>query len=278
MTVLAWVLGASVPIAVLLAVLGWRGTGPGSRRPWTKWGRVRPLPLALGLAAGATVWWATNWPVAAVAVAAGIVVLPRMLGQRGNRDLIETLDGLAEWARRLTDVLSSGVGGLDNAITTSARTAPPAIAEHVTALVVRTRTRGLEPALRAFAQDINHPAAHRIIASLILRARSGGHGLVTVLDGLAASLREEAAMRRQIEADRAKARTSIRMLIGIIAALAVGLVAFSENYLEPFATVAGQMWMAVVVALLGGGLAWMGVLTKPAREPGILFDSRGSTS
>ncbi|GAB3901353.1 type II secretion system protein [Kibdelosporangium lantanae] len=277
MTILSWVLGASIPTAVILAVLGWRGT---SARPQVQWqlGRIRPLRLAIGLVAGAGVWWATSWPVAAVAVAVGAVVLPGMLAQSGNRDLIALLDGLAEWARRLTDILSSGTGGLDNAITSSARTAPSAVADHVTALAVRTRTRGLEPAMWAFADDIDHPAAHRIVASLILRARSGGHGLVTVLDGLATSLRDEAAMRRQIEADRAKARTSVRLLMGIITALTVGLVLFSADYLAPFATVAGQVWLAVVVALLGGGLAWLAALTKPPREPGILTDPQGAPS
>jgi tight adherence protein B len=275
MTALSWSLGASLPIAVMLGVLGWRGTTYCWR--W-KHGRVRPVRLAAGLTAGIAVWWATGWPVAAVAVAAGVVVLPGTLAQQGNRDLIALLDGLAEWTRRLTDILSSGAGGLENAITTSARTAPPAVADHVTALSVRTRTRGLEKALWAFAADIDHPAAHRVVASLILRARSGGHGLVTVLDGLATSLREDAAMRRQIEADRTKARTSIRMLVGIVAALTVGLVIFSADYLTPFATVTGQVWMGVVVGLLGGGFVWLAALTKPRREVGILFDAVGRPS
>jgi tight adherence protein B len=283
MSLLPWVLGASIPAAAFMTVVGLRGTAPHQssaqslrHRLASKRLRVRPGHLIASLAIGVAVWWSTGWPVGAVGFAVGAVLIPRVLAQSGNRDVIAVLDGLAEWTRRLADILASGAGGLENAITASARSAPAPITDHVAALAVRMRTRGLEPALMALAEDIRHPAAQRIVASLILRARSGGSGLLVVLEGLASSLREEAAMRRQVEADRAKARTSARALVGITTAITVGLVVFTADYLTPFTSVEGQLWMALVVVFVAAGLGWLAMLTRPRREPGILFDRSGS--
>lgn len=275
--------GAMVAVAVLLAVAGVYGTRPRLtprsqshvRARWSRLaGRVRPRALAVAVVSGVVVGMLTGWPVAAIAVAAGIVAIPQILTQPGNRDLITTLDGLAEWTRRIADILASGAGGLEQAITASARTAPAALAEPVTALSVRIRTRGLESALWAFAEEVDHPATHRIVASLILRTRAGGRGLIDILDGLATSLRAESGMRRQVEADRAKSRTSARALVGIVAAVTVGLIAFTYDYLTPFATLTGQLWMTVVAAIFATGLGWLAMLTRPPREPGWLFDTR----
>ncbi|MTD57135.1 type II secretion system F family protein [Amycolatopsis pithecellobii] len=231
------------------------------------------LPLRrvlVAVAAGVGVWWATNWPVAAILAAAGVITVPILVRGHDAQRLIARLDALGSWVRRLADVLASGAGGLEQAIASSARTAPEALATEVETLAVRLRTRGLEPALRAFAEDIGDEAADEVVLALILRARAGGRGLVDVLDAKARALEAEVVARRDIEADRAKPRTDVRAILGITAVLLCGLVLFAREFLTPFDGLLGQVVMAGVGGLLGAAGWWMHILTRTRRPARLL--------
>ncbi|NEB70813.1 hypothetical protein G3I39_27700, partial [Streptomyces fulvissimus] len=70
-------------------------------------------------------------------------------------------------------------------------------------------------ALEEFANQFDDVTADKAAAALILCAIDPGPGLASVLEDLAAQLRSEVSKRREAEADRAKARTSMRILTGI---------------------------------------------------------------
>lgn len=238
----------------------------GPRQRW--WRVVARIPLRrllMAVAACAVVWWATGWPVAAVLAAVGVVTVPVLARGHDAQRLIARLDTLASWVRRLADVLASGAGGLEQAIVASARTAPDALATEVQTLAVRLRTRGLEPALRAFAADLDDEAGDRVVLALILRARAGGRGLSPVLDAQAKSLEAEVVARRDIEADRAKPRTDVRAILAITTVLLAGLVLFAHDFLTPFDDLLGQSVMAGIGALLGAAGWWMHLLTRTHR-------------
>ncbi|MCK2243694.1 MULTISPECIES: type II secretion system F family protein [unclassified Crossiella] len=285
MTALSVVLGVALAAALGLTVAGLR-TSPmrdrsGPRRSAAalrlrRWSWLQPLML--GLVVGGVVGWASGWPVAAVAAGLGAVLVPRAVAQPGNRSMITTLEAVAEWTRRLADLLGTGAGGLEAAITASAHTAPAAIAEQVQALAASTRVGGLDPALWEFARQLDHAAAHRVVACLILRHRSGGRGLIPILNELASSLRQDVAGRRQVEADRAKIRTSVRALLAIITAMTIGLLAATEDYLAPFDTLTGQLWLALVFGLIALACTWLAALTRPRPEPGFLLHPQPSSS
>ncbi|MCG3755825.1 type II secretion system F family protein [Amycolatopsis sp. Poz14] len=231
------------------------------------------LPLrrtAVALAAGVAVWWTTGWPVAAAVAVAGAVTVPVLARGQDAQRLITRLDALASWVRRLADVLASGAGGLEQAIASSARTAPDALAAEIGTLAVRLRTRGLEQALRAFADDVGDEAADEVVLALILRARAGGRGLVDVLDAKAVALEREVVARRDIEADRAKPRTDVRAILGITVVLLVGLVLFAREFLSPFDGALGQAVMAGIGGLLGAAGWWMHLLTRTRRPARLL--------
>lgn len=263
--------GVLIAAAVWCAVVAFRPPAehpsrprPDPREMWrtvrTRGTLVRSLVAA---AAGIGVWAATGWPVAAAATAAGVVVLGPLLARGDVRTRIARLDALASWVRRLADVLASGAGGLEQAIASASRTPPEAIAGPVAALAVRVRTRGLEPALRLFADEMGDPAADEVVAALILRTRAGGRGLVDVLDAKAEALAADAAARRDVEADRAKPRTDTRLVITITAVVLAGLVLFAREYLAPFDTLLGQLVMAAVAAVMAVSCWWMYLISRP---------------
>ncbi|MFD2422692.1 type II secretion system F family protein [Amycolatopsis pigmentata] len=228
--------------------------------------RIALRRLLVAVVVAVVVWWTSGWPVAAVLAAAGVVTVPVLARGDDPRRLIARLDALASWVRRLADLLSSGAGGLEQAITTSAHTAPEALAIEVQTLAVRLRTRGLEPALRAFADDLDDEAADEVVLALIVRARAGGRGLADILDAKAKALDAEVVARRDVEADRAKPRTDVRTILAITAALLAGLMVFAHDFLTPFDEMLGQLVMAGIGVLLGAAGWWMHLLTR-ARRP-----------
>ncbi|MCA1192881.1 type II secretion system F family protein [Saccharopolyspora sp. 6V] len=255
--------GLAAALAILIVLYGRSGT-PIRHRPSPGWWSARWLRLALvavGLGSGA--WWVTGWPVGGIAVAAGVLGLPHLLSPSHTRHGIERAEALVTWTRRVADLLASGAGGLAQAITRSATTAPEPLVEPVGRLAQRSRTHGMEAALRAFADELADPAADAIVLALLLRLRTGGRGLAELLHCQADAQAREIAARRDVEADRAKPRTTVRSLIGITLTTLAGLLIFAGPYLAPFSTGTGQLVLAGIAVFGAGALVWMHRLTTP---------------
>nr|CEL17636.1 putative integral membrane protein [Kibdelosporangium sp. MJ126-NF4] len=236
---------------------------------------MRLRSLVAAVVVGLAIGWLTGWPVAAVAAAIGVLTVPRMLRQPRASELIATRDALAEWAQRLANLLAAGTGGIEEAIIRSARTTPAALAAPVGDLATRIRHRGLVPALRAFADDINDVTGDALVASLILRATDGGRGLLAVLDGLASALRKDAESRRAVEADRAKPRTQMKIIMAIVAGI-TAILLLTSGLFAPYDRPEGQLWFAFVAAIWGTAFWLADRLTRPGRPIRFLAGGRPS--
>jgi Flp pilus assembly protein TadB len=220
---------------------------------------LRPAPRKRSLlaAAAATMTLAvTRWPVAAVAAGAAVLFLPGITSAKAAKQQAAILEGLEQWTRRLADMLTAG-RGLEDALEASVRSAPPPIEGAVGRLGQRLSARtGTEAALRAFAAEIGDPAGDRIAAALIIATGRRGGGVRGVLNALAAMLSRDVAAHREIEADRAQHRTTVRWLTAFVA----GFTAFAvlnRSYSAPYGTVTGQAVLALVSCLYAGGLGWL---------------------
>ncbi|MCU1613217.1 MAG: putative Flp pilus assembly protein TadB [Frankiales bacterium] len=240
----------------------------GSRRP-----RITPLHLG-ALATGVVVLLITGWPVAALAAAAGVVFVPQVLGGgKASKRVIATSEALADWTRRLADLISSGAAGSTrDALRRSLSSAPEAIAPVVSNLVTRMGPQGVEPALRQFAREVDDPAADKIAMVLILRERNGGPGLAEVLTALATDLDDRSRMVREVEAERAKPRANMRTIVVVTLVLVVGMVLFARTFLSGYSTPLGQVALLLDVALFGTALRWMRRLSDPPRPARVLVD------
>ncbi|WP_327682933.1 type II secretion system F family protein [Kitasatospora sp. NBC_00458] len=240
--------------------------------------RLRRIQLPLALAGAPLGWLFTGIPLVALLVPLAVFGLPWLFDTtRSDTDRIERLEALSEWTQRIADVLLLGVG-LNQAIVTSRRTAPAAIEDEVGELAARLQARWRpEEALRAFADSMADATADKVLAALLLRSGDSGPGLARALSDMAESVREEVRQRRTIEADRAKHRTTIRWLVGIIV-LVVTLGSFNTEYTRPYSTVLGQSVLAVVAALFVAVIAWMRALAAHPPVPRLLeLDRRSRT-
>jgi len=273
--------GAALVGGLLLAIAGLRpvvrkeqSPRPFSRRriaratqPRTGWSRWQWPTI---LIAGFAVWLVSGWPVAGLIAAVTVWGLPIVLStSRTAARAIDRVEALEEWTRRLADVLVVGVG-LEQAISATVRTCPAALAGEVSALAARLDARWpTETALRAFADDLDDATGDLIVATLILGARRRGPGLARVLTAVADSVSDEVAMRRKVEAERAKPRTTARA----VTLITLGVLAFGAlngTYLAPYRTLLGQLVLAGITVGFVGALAWMRALTLSRPEPRFL--------
>jgi tight adherence protein B len=246
-------------------------TAPSARRS-PAW-RLTKLHLG-ALAAGVLVLLISGWPVAALAAVGGVLFIPEVLGgTKASRQAIATSDALADWTRRLADLISSGAAGSTReALRRSLNSAPAAILPAVADLVTRMVPQGVEPALRQFAREVNDPAADKIAMVLILRERNGGPGLAEVLAALAADLDERSRMLREVEAERAKPRANMRTIVMTTLILVVGMVLFARTFLSGYSTAVGQIALLLDFTLFGAALRWMRRLSDPPTSPRVLVD------
>jgi Flp pilus assembly protein TadB len=235
--------------------------------------RITRNRALLALASGIVTLAVTRWPVAMVAAALAVLFLPAIISTRVPTQRAALLEGLEQWTRRLSDMLTAS-RGLEDALEASARQAPAAIAPAVEALSRRLAARTpAEAALRAFAADVSDPAGDRIAAALIIATGRRGGSVRDVLNALAQILARDVATRRDIEADRAQHRATVKWLTFFVLGFTVFAIV-NRAYSAPYGTLPGQIVMALVVALYGAGLMWLnhlGSVPAPGRflEPDV---------
>jgi Flp pilus assembly protein TadB len=282
MSTLAGLAGAVTIAGVLLAVAGAlphttppaSGTGLAARAraavavsaAGDQLRRRRAGQLVAAILAGAVAWAVTGWPIAALGAAVAAPGLPWLTRRGVGARRVERLEALEQWTRRLADLLVVGTG-IEQALVVSVRTAPAPIAPEVGALAARLQARTpTELALLAFADDLDDPAADLVASALILAARRRGRGLAQVLDGLARAVADEVTVRRGIDADRAKPRTTARAVTWIALGAAAALIGLDRAYVAPFGTPLGQTVLAGVLVLFTGAFAWMRSLANVGAE------------
>jgi tight adherence protein B len=243
----------------------------------SKFSRKRQFMAVGGLVLGVFAWLVTGWFVAVIAVPIAAIGLPVLLVKGTENETIERLEALETWTRSLSGLIVSGAG-MEQAIAASLSSSPGAIKEQVSMLIARINARwATAAALQGFADDLDDPTADLVVAHLLLAEKQRGPGLVNALDDLAQIVFDEVRVRRQIETDRAKPRTSVRIITIVTLAL-LAAIPFVGEFMKPYQTFVGQValfvWLTLYVVLLG----WLGRITVGKPTPRILASPLDSAS
>ena len=271
---------AGILIAILVAAAGgilivlglaYQPPEPGSAKPvrakrtTPRFSRQQQMWALIGLAAGVLLFLYSGWfiliPIAAVAGA----TLPLFLSKGDAPQKIARLEALETWTRSLSGLTVAGTG-LEQTLTSSLASAPETIKTQVGSLVARLNARWpTREALEAFARDFDDPTADLIVMHLLLKEQARGAGLAEALDDLAEIIFEEVKVRRQIETDRAKPRTQVR-IVAIATLVVLAALPFLGTYTAAYATPLGQVLLTIWVVLFGLLLVWMRSISigKPA--------------
>jgi hypothetical protein len=174
---------------------------------------------------------------------------PTLLGARSRRRReAERVEAVARWAEQLRDTMAAAAG-LHEAIGVTARVAPQPIRSEVQELAARLRRVPLADAARHFAAAVGNAAGDQVAVALILASERHGARLAEVLGRVAAATRAEAALQLRIEAQRARTYSQARLISGVIAGVVAVYIVLNRQYLAPFATVSGQLVLALVCGL-----------------------------
>jgi hypothetical protein len=277
-----------VALGLIGVAVGVRGQVPAERpgrvrraRPPVSHAARRALRIrrTVAVVVGIAAWFLTGWVLALPLVVLAVLGWPWLMAPtRSDLTGIDRLDALADWTRRLADLVELGAG-LETAIITSRATCPAAIEPEVADLVARLQARWQpDDALRAFADAFADATADKIAAALILRAKDRGPGLALALKDFSSTVREEVRQRRGIEADRASSRAAVRWITYIILVMGL-LMGLNTDYSSAYSTVLGQIALAVLAAGFIGVLIWMRSITSYKASPRFLVpDSRSAVA
>lgn len=264
------VIGVLSVLGIGLVVAGIRGTAEEPAAGGTvEWRSIAVVSVGALLAAVAT-WLVTGWPAVGALAAATALIVPKMIGTKQRRDDVTARsEALASWAEMLRDTVSAHAG-LRESISITAKVAPRPIRAEVQRLAARAERGQLTVALRQFAAEVQDPVADLIVAALVIAADRQANRLSELLGQIAASAREQAAMRIRVETGRSRTYASSRALVVITFGFAATLMMFSPSYMEPYDSATGQMVLALIGALFAGALWGLVELGKPAAGPRIL--------
>ncbi|MBT0774208.1 type II secretion system F family protein [Kineosporia sp. J2-2] len=223
----------------------------------TLWGRVVVAAVVTALA-----WWGTGWPVAAASCALGVLAWPVFVkGRRRERGEIAVLEAVVVWTQSLRDTVAGGAS-LEQAIGVSVDQAPSVLREPLEQVRSRMLVRHpLEVALTPL-QELQ--GADFVVAALMLAARRRGDRLSDVLSGMVATSAQEVAQRRQVLAARAGIQRSVHIIMVVTVAILAWMATVGDAYMRPYDTLAGQVVLACVIALIAAGFVWLARLNSSA--------------
>jgi Flp pilus assembly protein TadB len=270
---LAALLGGGTGLGLLLLAAGLRGHPADAPTAAARLRLSRRQLRQLGAAAvtALLVLVVTRW----VAAAAGAVLLVLCWdqvfgGTRRSRAATGRLDTLAAWTESLRDLVATGIA-LPEALPASVSSSSAVLRPALERLSERLASRdGLEQALRALGDDLDDGGADLVVAALLLNSRAQGRALEAVLTALATSLRSELHVRRTVEAERRSTRRAVQIVVTVTVVTALGLRLVNPVYVEPYATAAGQVVLAIVAAVFAVGFAWLARLSALPRSPRLL--------
>lgn len=268
MTYLGVLLGALAGGGIVLVAAAFVGAPePTAGRAGRRRRDPRELRRVVAAAAAALlVLVVTRWPVAAVLAGAAVLAVRGLAGAPA-REVVARLEAIATWTEMLRDTLA-GAAGLSQALVTTARVAPMPIREDVQLMATRI-SAGVAPAdaLVGLADALGDQSADVVVACLVMAVEHRASRLGELLGALAATTREQVAMRLRVEASRASARTAVRTIAGFSLGFLAFLSVFARAYLAPFGTPAGQLVLALAGALFALGLWLMARMARPAGAP-----------
>ncbi len=249
--------GAVLGLGVLVVVQGLRGRrvlpALASKSTSAQSSGLVLARVVAGLAAGLVMWAVTGWPVAGLGAAFGAAAGASLVGGGRQRDdSVARTEAIAVWVEMIRDTMA-GAKGLEEALVASARVAPKAIEAEARRFATRLDHTSLQEALRSLGDDLDHPSADLVIVGLAHGAdmeRATGD-LGELLSRLAESIRADVRMRVRVEVGRARIRTSAKIVVGWTLATAVVLYVFDRDLLSGYASLGGQLWLAVVFSVWG---------------------------
>ncbi len=190
-----------------------------------------------------------------------------------DRDLVEAL---AVWIEQLRDTMA-GARGLEQALAATTETAPELLRPSVIRMADRLEHEPLSVCALSFADEVDNSLADFVVAVLVTASQQQVRDVGAVLGQLAECCRDEVKMRTRVWVSRARTRSAVRIIAGVLVVFVTGLFALNRSYLEPYGSSSGMVVLATVIFLFVAALASMNRLSKFDAPPRFV-SNRGALS
>jgi tight adherence protein B len=270
MPLLLVALACTFSVGVLLLATAWTDAPPEPRRSLGFDREQMLIDGGAAIAGALSLFVVTGWLVALGV--GGFIGWQLSVAWRtyraGNRSDQERIEALATWCEQLRDLMSAEHGVLGTVVATTT-TCPVAIRPEVTRLATRIERTSPSTAIRQFAVEVDDPSGD-LIASVLLLAMSHSGRTSELLTELASTIRERAAMRLRVEAERSGQRAEARFVIGfsLVVMIAIALFGRDSQFLDAYDSSIGQLVLLMIATAFGAGMLWLSRLTRferPAR-------------
>lgn len=249
MTALAAALGAGVGVGLVVITFALHGSPVPRLDRISRPLRALPRRLAIAGICGIIGGLLTGWPVAAVLIGAAGAAIPAALRRYGiQRRSVDRVEAIAAWADMLRDTMA-GAAGLESALVATASMAPLAIRAEARQLAANLTRQPLRQALREFSDSVADPTCDLVVAALLMAAEHQGRQLGELLGALAVAAREETAMRLRVEAERARIRSDLQIIVLTVVGFMAVLLFVDRAYYAPYDSPTGQLVLAAVSAV-----------------------------
>lgn len=202
----------------------------------------------------------TKLVVAALAAAVGILLIPRVIRARTERErAVAKMRAAAEFVESIRGSLGAG-SGLEAAIVESARRPPAGLADELADFVAIRRLPEIttEDALRRLADQADEPAVDLLVGSLLAALRGGAGDMGRLFERIADQGRDFADTRAQTQAERARVEFQTRILSLLVVFVALLSIVVSPDLTSVYGpTAAGQLLLAIPVVVFALGWWWL---------------------
>jgi Flp pilus assembly protein TadB len=199
----------------------------------------------------------TGWLVIGCAASAVTASTPGVGRKRvKQRDEQAVVEAIASWTEQMRDTLA-GAHGLEQAIVVTAKHAPLPIADAVERLAAFMTYGSLQDGLRRFAEEVDHPMADFVVAALVTATQHQARDLGVLLGHVAQCARDESRMRSRVWVGRARTRSAVRIITGVVSTFIGGLFIFNRAYLDPYTSIQGQLILSCVLAMFATAIVLM---------------------
>ena len=195
-----------------------------------------------------------------IGVSAGIFVVTAFrfgLAWKASRRRARFADQLGDVLQLISGSIKAGYGLLQ-ALEAAAGESLPPMSEELQRLIVETQLgRDLPEALRAMADRVDSEDFRWVVEAIEIQREVGGD-LAEILQTVAATVRDRAAIRRRIRALSAEGRLSAYILIALPFLVGGAISITNPGYMsELTSTTAGKAMIAGGVVLMAIGATWM---------------------
>ncbi|GAA4127786.1 type II secretion system F family protein [Nocardioides fonticola] len=227
--------------------------------------------VTVAVIVGVAVGILTRWPVAGL-MAVAIVLLWPKLARSGaiEKTSVAKIEAIANWTESLRDA-AAAESGLEQALPATLEGAPMLLRRPLRNLVNALDLRTPLPiALAAFADEVDHRGADKVVIALSQTAEQRAGSLKRVLTTLASNTRAELEMRRKVLTERnGVRRQSNQVVLGMLALAGLQAV-FLRGWVEPYSTLYGQGLLAVLAGTYVALLVRLQRLAAPEPQPRFL--------